>query len=169
MTHARGAVLAVVLVSATLMAGCFGYSTEPLHRTDVRTVVVPVFASKEFRRQIELELTRAVVQVLETRTPYKVVQDRGRADSELRGEVLDLAAPVVAEDLDSDAPIDVQVTLTCWFEWKDLRTGEVLAREAHLSAHGTYSPAIRETQDSATAEAVRDLAERIVEAMESDW
>ena len=163
-----GTRLAVLALSAVLVAGC-GYSMESLHRTDVRTVAVPIFASKEFRRELEFELSKELVKMIEQRTPYKVVQDRTRADTELRGEIIDLRSPVLAEDVRSDSPIDIEVTVSCWFEWKDLRTGEMLAQRSTLQATASYAVAIGETLDSATTEALRRLAERIVEAMEKDW
>jgi len=158
----------VTLTAALLAAGC-GYSTKPLHRTDVRTVAVSIFASKEFRRELEFDLTRQLVKTIELRTPYKVVHDPERADTQLRGEILYLSAPVIVEDPDTDIPFDIEVTLSCWFEWKDLRTGEVLQRRDHLTGSATYATAAGETLDSATAEASKRLAERIVEAMEKDW
>ena len=159
----------VVLVLAAAVAGCVGYSTAPLHRTDVRTVAVPIFASREFRRELEFELTKELVKTIEMRTPYKVVQDRTRADTELFGEIVDLVSPVLAEDVSTDSPIDVEVTVSCWFEWKDLRTGQILTRRENLRASASYAVAIGETLDSATTEAMGRLAERIVEAMEKDW
>lgn len=158
----------VTLAAALLATGC-GYSMKPLHRTDVQTVAVKIFASKEFRRELEFELSRQLVKTIEDRTPYKVVHDPERADTQLRGEILNLSAPVIVEDPDTDIPFDIEVTLSCWFEWKDLRTGEVLKRRDHLSGSATYATAVGETLDSATAEASRRLAERIVEAMEKDW
>lgn len=161
-------VILVVMAAALLAAGC-GYSMQPLHRTDVRTVAVPIFASKEFRRELEFDLTRDVVKFIELRTPYKVVQNPKRADTELRGEVTRLVAPVLTENVRNDAVQDVQVTIYCWIEWKDLRTGQVLARRDDLSGTATFATAIGETQDSATNEAIRRLAEHIVEAMEKEW
>jgi len=158
----------LVLAAAVLAAGC-GYSAQPLHRTDVHTVAVSIFASKEFRRELEFELTRQLVQYIELRTPYKVVHDPRRADTQLRGEILDLSAPVLTEDPDTDVPQDSEVVIACWFEWKDLRTGEILKRKDRISGSATYAHAIGETQDSATVEASKRLAERIVEAMEKDW
>ena len=157
-----------LVLAACLAAGC-GYTTASLYRTDVRSVVVPIFSSREFRRELEFDLSRQIVKTIETRTPYKVIQDRGRADTELRGEVLELQTPVISENLDTDQPIDVQVTLVCWFEWKDLRTGEILASSKRLSASGTAAKAVGENLDSATAEATRRLAELIVESMEKKW
>jgi hypothetical protein len=151
-----------------MVAGC-GYTMRPLHRTDIHTVAVAIFASKEFRRELEFGLTKELVKTIETRTPYKVVHDPKRADSELRGEIIALSAPVLSENLRTDAPQDVEITITCWFEWKDLRTGEILAKRMSISASGNYATAIGETQYSATQEALNRLAEHIVEAMESDW
>ena len=161
--------LVVLVLAAAWGAGCAGYSTAPLHRTDVHTVAIPIFASREFRRELEFELSKELVQMIEMRTPYKVVQDRTRADTELRGEVMDLLSPVLGEDVSTDSPIDVEVTVSCWFEWKDLRTGEMLAKRDDLRATASYAVAAGETLDSATTEALRRLAERIVEAMEKDW
>lgn len=167
MNTVRARVL-VLCTAAVLAVGC-GYSMQPLHRGDVRTVAVPIFSSKDFRRELEFDLTRQVVKFIELRTPYKVVHDRKRADTELRGEIAWLRASVLSEDTDSDQPQDLQVAITCWFEWKDLRTGEILKRRDRITGAATYAGAVGETQDSATVEATRRLAERIVEAMEKDW
>jgi hypothetical protein len=164
----RTAFLGVVLASVALAGGC-GYSTKSLYRTDVRTVAVPIFASKEFRRELEFGLSKALVKMIEDRTPYKVVHDPGRADTELRGEVLELSSPVISENVDTDSPQDIQVTLSCWFEWKDLRSGKVLVRREYVGASATYAVAVGQTLDSATTEATRRLAERIVEYMETDF
>ena len=167
MTTSRLGPGAVALV-AFLAAGC-GYSMESLHRTDVRTVSVAIFGSREFRRELEFDLTGKLVKTIETRTPYKVIHDPKRADTELRGEVTMLLAPVVSEDTKTDTPQDVEVTVSCRFEWKDLRTGEILAKRDEISASGSFAPAIGETLDSATHDAMVRLAERIVEAMEKPW
>jgi len=160
--------LGVMAMAALAAAGC-GYTMQPLHRTDVKTVSVAIFASKEFRRELEFDITGKLVRTIETRTPYKVVHDPKRADSELRGEVLTLLAPVLSEDTKTDTPQDVEVTVTVRFVWKDLRTGEILAKRDEISASGSYAPALGETLDSATNDAMVRLAEQIVEAMEKPW
>jgi len=158
----------VILAAGGVAGGC-GYSSQSLHRTDVRTIAVPIFASKEFRREVEFEVSKALVKMIEDRTPYQVVHSPERADTELRGEILELTSPVLSENVDTDSPQDVQVTISCWFEWKDLRTGKVLVRREYVGASATYAVAVGQTLDSATTEAARRLAERIVEYMESDF
>jgi hypothetical protein len=61
------------------------------------------------------------------------------------------------------------VTIVAWFEWKDLRTGEILARREQVSGNGAYAAAVGETQNSATSDAIWRLARRIVECMEKPW
>ena len=159
---------AAVILAAMTAAGC-GYSSQPLHRTDVRTVAVNIFGNKDFRREVEFDLARALTKTIEMRTPYKVVHDPKRADSEIRGEILFLLAPVLSENVQTDTALEVEVSILAWFEWKDLRTGEILARRDEVSGAGSYAPAIGETQSSATSDAVWRLARRIVEYMEIPW
>ena len=157
-----------VILAALATAGC-GYSTEPLHRTDVRTVAVNIFANKDFRREIEFDLARALTKTIETRTPYKVIHDPKRADTEIRGEILAFHAPVLTENVRTDSPMEVEVAIMAWFEWKDLRTGEILARAEEVNGSGAYAVAIGETQSSATSDAIQELARHIVEFMEKKW
>ncbi|MCX5655951.1 MAG: LPS assembly lipoprotein LptE [Planctomycetota bacterium] len=167
--HFRGAApMAVALLAALTAAGC-GYSSEPLHRTDVRTVAVDIFGNKSFRREMEFGLARALVKTIEMRTPYKVVHDPKRADSEIRGEIFAFTAPVLTESVRTDSPMEVEVTIMAWFEWKDLRTGEILRHCEEISGAGSYAVALGETQDSATEDAIQRLARRIVEFMEKPW
>lgn len=170
MTNARRGIgaAAVAVLAAAVVIGC-GYSTRPLHRTDVKTVAVSIFASKEFRRNLEFDLTGKLARLIPVRTPYTVVHDPRRADTELRGEIIRLDAPVLTRDTEVNTPQDTEVTVTCWFEWKDLRTGQVLARRDSISASGIAAAAIGENLNSATDTAMVRLAEKIVEAMESDW
>jgi len=166
-TNARGWI-ALVALAALTAAGC-GYTMEPLHRTDVHSVAVSIFSSKEFRRNLEFNLSERVVKNIELHTPYKVIHDPKRADTELRGEIILLSAPVLTESLQHDRPQDIEVTVTCWFEWKDLRTGAILARRERLAASASYAPALSENQESATNLAMERLAVKIVEAMEKEW
>ncbi|MCX5682182.1 MAG: LPS assembly lipoprotein LptE [Planctomycetota bacterium] len=157
-----------MVLAALAAAGC-GYSNEPLHRTDVRTVAVNIFGNKSFRREMEFDLARELTKTIEMRTPYKVVNDPKRADSEIRGEIIIFNAPVLSENVRTDTSLEVEVIIMAWFEWKDLRTGEILTRRDEVSGLGAYAPAIGETQNSATSDAIRNMAQHIVEYMEKPW
>ena len=155
---------AVALIAA-LLGGC-GYTAEGLHPAGVRTVAVPTFQSREFRRGLETEMTRELVNMIELRTPYKVTAQE-RADTVLTGTILDLVETVLAED-DDDRVTESQVTLTVEYQWKDLRTGKVLREGTpHYAWH--FAAAEDQTLRSAQTAAIRKLAEQIVEEMERDW
>ena len=153
-----------------MAAGC-GYSMQPLHRTNVKTV-----SRVDLRLQGVPARTgvrpdgQTGVKLIDTQTPYKVVQDPKRADTELRGEITALDAPVLTENIQDQHAAGHQVTVTCWFEWKDLRTGEILARREKISGLE-----LRMRRRSARTwirppmMPMMRLAEHIVEAMESDW
>ncbi len=63
----RAMTVALALLAGSI-CGC-GYTTRALHRTDVRTVAVPIFESRSFRRGIEYELTRELINLIELRYP----------------------------------------------------------------------------------------------------
>ena len=160
----RAMTVALALLAGSI-CGC-GYTTRALHRTDVRTVAVPIFESRSFRRGIEYELTRELINLIELRTPYKVTTQE-RADSLLKGTVIDLEETVLTEDED-DVTTEAQVTLHVEYEWKDLRTGQVIrAGQPHYAWY--YAESEHLTLRSAQTSAIRKIAEAIVEHMEKDW
>ena len=56
------------------------------------------------------------------------------------------------------------------FRWEDQRTGQAIFRKVSLSQTGEALPGRGETPEgSAATEALQDLAERIVERLESSW
>ena len=55
-----------------------GYTTRPNYDECIKTVYVPIFDNKTFRRGMEFDLTRAVIREIEAKTPFKVVDDPNR-------------------------------------------------------------------------------------------
>jgi hypothetical protein len=129
-------------------------------------VAVPVFQSSEFRRGLEVEMTRELVRMIELRTPYKVTQ-KDAADTILTGTVTDLKEIAVSRD-DDDNVIESDATLYVTYEWKDLRTGTKL-RGKPLRYAWHFAESEQQTLRSAQTTAIRKLAEMIVEDMEKDW
>src|SRR5262245_11406459 len=86
----------LVVFALAPIAGCesaghfsfLGYTTRPNYDDCIRTVYVPIFENNTFRRGLEFDLTRAVIREIESKTPYKVISDRSRADTELTGTIV---------------------------------------------------------------------------------
>src|SRR5262245_14633238 len=103
--------------SALLLSGCnynSGYSSpgsdpkgwyqwRSLYREDVKTVAVPIFKTKDYRRGVEFALSKALVNQLEMRTPYKVVE-RGKADTILEGEIVEIKVHTISQDSTASIP-----------------------------------------------------------------
>jgi hypothetical protein len=135
----RHAALAVLLAGLAL-TGCesgghftfLGYTTRPNYDTCIRTVYVPIFKCTimldETRRQIPFDLTRAVVREIESKTPYKVVSDRSRADTELTGTVVALTKNLLNRNPLNEIR-EAETVLTVGIVWKDLRSGEYLSKQ----------------------------------------
>ena len=107
-----------------------GYSTKPQHDESVQTVYVPIFKNIAFQttpnRELEVDITKAVIREIETRTRMKVVADRDRADSELLGTLVSIRKGVVntnQQNLTREAEITANLNVV----WRDLRDGRVLS------------------------------------------
>jgi len=170
---ARGLLLTAVLTLAGCGAdapGLFGYRHEELYPADVRTIAVPILDNRTFERGTELGLTEALIKEIELRTPYKVT-DPEAADTMLTGSVRSVDRRVLSRTLDSAIPQEMQVVVTADFEWKDLRTGDVIRRRGSIQGTGEYVPtrAVGEPFETARREAVAELARDIVSLMRADW
>jgi len=160
----RGAHILATCVA--LVAGC-GYSVGPLTRSDVTSVYVPIFENRTFRREIEVQLAEALKTEIASRAHFRLAAVR-TADSILTGEIVGFKERVLAEDAASDV-FSKRVRVFADFDWKEQRTGRVLASGRRLSQPADLIVARGETVATATAESFADLARAIVDAMEEAW
>lgn len=168
--------LVALLLAGALLGGCsadprLGYSTESLYPTDVRTVAVPIWVrGKEvYRRDIEIRLTEAVIKRLQQDTPYRIA-DRGEADTELTGELVLVEQQVLSYNPETGQPRQLEVVITVNFQWKDLRTGEVLMQRKGFRMRSDYIPQspFGETFVDGSEDVLNKLARQVVEQMELD-
>lgn len=165
---------ALVATLALLAGGGCGYSTErPFPRNDpngmpIRTIAVEVFQSHEFRRGLELQLTEALAKRIELQTPYRLA-DKASADTVLRGEVKEVKQATLGRDFEHNRPRETSATFIVSMQWKDLRTGRILADEPNLTQTIDYVRPLKERFYDASSEGLDKLAQRIVERMEAEW
>jgi hypothetical protein len=153
-------------VALFLAAGC-SYSTRPLYSPAYRTVSVPVFGNKSFRRGWEERLTEAIKKNIESRTPYKVVP-QGKADTILSGEIIDDSKTVLTRRLGTLLPRESQFTVLVNFTWKD-RTGRTLVERKEFNRAATEIPQLGERAEDAEQWAIERLAAAIVDQMQAEW
>lgn len=145
-----------------------GYQWRSLYREDVRSVAVPTFTTRDFARGVEFQISRAVAQQLEARTPYKVMP-RERADTVLEGEVVDVQIDRLGDDRLTSTPQEQLLTYTVNFTWTDLRTGAVLVRRRNFQQAAPYYPTLGEGRFAGAQHAADDLAVAIVRELQADW
>jgi len=145
-----------------------GYSTKGQVSREFRTVHVPIFKNRTFYRRFEFELTQAVIETIEQRTHMKVVNDPARADTVLQGEIVDFKQHVAIENK-RDQVQEYQVTLVVSIRWINQKTGKDILVEPRLRENEDAVLVHGESVLSAGRESFKEIAERVVEKMESDW
>jgi hypothetical protein len=73
-----------------------------------------------------MELTRAVIREIEATTPFKVISDCNKADTELLGTVVSLNKQLQNRNQQNEIR-EGEVVLAVELVWRDLRTNEVLS------------------------------------------
>ena len=120
-------------------AGCrsgfptvFGYrmGADALYDDNVKTVYVPTFQNRAFQttpyRGFEVDLTQALVQEIGRVTPYRVVSDPDRADTELIGVLMLIEKHNLnrtQQNMVREGELVVHVDVV----WRDLRDGTILS------------------------------------------
>lgn len=173
---------AIFLLPISMISGCgyeqsgaepkspssTGYKWRSLYRQDIRTVAVPIFTNKDFRRGVEFRLSKAVINELEANTPYKVAP-RERADTILEGEITDVRVDTISNDHDLAIPQEQLMTLVVNFVWKDLRNGQILVERQGFEQTAPYYPTLGEGEFVGSQQAIERLAIGIVQELQADW
>ena len=157
------------LVASCAVVGC-GYAHEPLYPQDVRTVAVPILNNRGHYRNVEEDVTEALIKEIELRTPYKVVSP-DQADTQIRATITDVDQGRMSRSREGGMPQENEFIIRASFQWQDLRSGRTLRSRSGLTATGRYVPAreIAEPYQVAQHDAAERLAQQIVAAMGDDW
>ena len=149
------------------LCGC-GYSTGTLIPRGYRTIAVPVFDNTTHRHDIEWELTRAVVEEINSRTALRVVDPADSPDLVLNGTLVDADEEVLSH-MARQRIRESAYFLTAEIEVTDAHSGKALVKRSRVTERESFVPQIGEDVRTAREEAGRALAERIVERLESAW
>ncbi len=162
-------VVLLVLTCCSLF-GCsqyrFGNCT--LHAPHVKSVHVQMFENDTFRRGLGPWLTEAVAKEVQVRTPYRIATAQS-ADSILRATWVADRKSTLIESLNDDVR-DVGYTGRIEVTWTD-RNGLPLTegRVLKLTDDVSFVPEGGQSLTTAQQELVRQLAQQIVNQMETPW
>ena len=160
----------VMLLSAGGMVatGC-GYSTKRPFPDGIQTVYVEMLQSQEFRRDLEFDLSEALVKRIEMDTPYRIA-DKSVADTTFTGEILQVRQRVLGKRFDTNDPREMGATIVMRYRWKDLRSGKILVERPRFVHMVSYYPPLGESfHKGVNVRGLDGMAEEIVETMETGW
>jgi hypothetical protein len=162
--------LRFILLLMPLLLTCCGYRTTELFPEQYRTVSAPIFENRTFYRGVETDLAEALVKEIEQRTPYKVTATTS-ADTELTGTIVAVRQQSLSRTASAGFVEEQEVTLVIDFEWKDLRSGEVIASRKGFEQAGRAAAAapVGEPFSVAQHNAVQRLARDMVNTMRGEW
>lgn len=159
--------LCLIMLMTSWLVGCH-YSTSRPFPTDIQTIHVEMFQSREFRRELEFRLTEALVKRIEMDTPYRIAP-RSQADAVLTGEVLAVDNRTFGDDFDLDQPREIGSTVVVRFRLQNVKDGTIMVEMPRFVYQTSYIPPVGETFTQGMTRALDGLAEQIVESMESPW
>jgi Lipopolysaccharide-assembly len=156
----------LLLVSAAFVAGCAGYTTEPLFPAGMRRIAVPIFDNETYFRQIEFDVTRNVCDEIRSRPGVEIVAESD-ADVVLKGTIRSVSQSILSIS-DRRKPDEESATTSVSCEIVEARTGRTL-KTFSVSERVNFVLATGEGLQTAQREAYYNLARKIVFELESDW
>ncbi|MFK7778137.1 MAG: LPS assembly lipoprotein LptE [Gimesia sp.] len=166
--------LLVLMLLSIHLTGC-GYTVGNSYQPDVQTVYVPIFENKTFRRGFEYQLTEAVQQKIQSRTPFRLAKGV-EADTKLTGTIKQINKSVLATTQDAD-PRNLNLQFVVEVTWEDMRSGKILSQQqvpitadvVSLVSAASFAPEVGQSLATATKTATDSLANQIVQLMEAPW
>ena len=146
-----------------LVSGC-GYSQKSLISRKINSIYITTFENNTFMRGIEFDIAKAVKDEIMSRTSLRIVQ-KDSADVIMTGEIGGSAQAALSQSRDniveSSVSISASVTLL------DTRTGRSMGGGAGSGA--SFIVDRGENVQSATEEAIANLARVLVGNLEEEW
>lgn len=179
MTARRAAPIAALAALAGLLPGLLsacrtdpnrGYSLAPTFDQSIRSIAVPVVRNSTFYVGLERQLTEAVVNEVQRRTPWRVTGLQ-QADSMLRATITEVRLGALSLSPGTGFVLEQSVTIVVDYDWENSLTGDVLASKRGFAVSSTFVPAqpTGERIDRGLRAALNELASAIVDDLRADW
>jgi len=167
--HGVPLVAALLAIVATGAGGC-GYDSAAVHPASVRTIAIPIPENETYYTGFERLLADALVKEVQTRTPYRIASS-DRAETTLAAQITGVETDRLSVARGTGLAQELLREVTVNFEWKDLRTGRILAARERFTAGDVYIPTqpVGERAAIANYAIAEELARDIVSALRSGW
>ncbi len=147
-----------------------GYTLGSAFDPGVSSVEVGIFDNLTFYYGMEVRLADAIVKEVQTQTPWQV-RNGARADTTLTGTITDVRLRVRSVARETGLVQEQAVEITLDFQWRNNRTGEILASRRGVRAVETFVPTLGAGERIEVGEnaSVQEAAREVVAALRSGW
>ena len=147
-----------------LVSGC-GYSQKSLIDRKINTIYISIFENNTFVRGIEFDIAKAVKDEIMSRTSLRIVQ-KDSADTILTGKIGGSTQAALSQSKDNI--VESSVSISASITLLDVRTGRVLIGGG-AGGGAAFIVDRGENVQSATEEAIANLARALVDSLEEKW
>lgn len=165
----------VMGLSFALIAGC-GYTSKTVLPNDIQSIYVKTVLNKipidqmySYQPGLEMDITNAIIQRFQVDGNLKIA-DESRADAVLSANLTAYEQEGVRFNaLEGVAEYRLFIVLDLTLTHRE--TGEVIWTEPNFSGNEEYfvTEVRAQGQRAATIEAIKDLAEKVVDRVTEDW
>lgn len=147
-----------------------GYSSQSLYPTEFRSVAIPIFKNSTMSRNMEFMLTDAVIKHVQSRTPYRIV-DETYADTLLTGTIKSVQLRTLNQSRTTGLDNEMLMEVTIDFEWLNLGTGGRIVAKENFTCDALFIPSrpSSEPLEMGQFAVVQQLAGDIVDQMQATW
>ncbi len=161
-----------VTLTALLLAGCAGYRLGSMLPPGVKTVYVPTVANETPEPFIEVDVTRSILQAIQTDGSLNIAREPEEADAVLTVTLRDYVLEPLAYELERrTAANEYRLLLRARVLLTDSKSGKVLVENPLVQGEGTFEIIGDFTTSKASGlpAAAADLGRRVVDSIVEAW
>lgn len=161
-------IIFILILSCITCAGC-GYTTRPTVIPGVTKIYIETFKNNIYEPNLETDLNSAITDVFIKDGYYRIVK-REEADAVLSGEIINYEKSALRYDLDENIQ-EYRLAISVNMRLVNTQNESVIFDEKGFTGDTTYflTGASAKSERTARADAVNDLAKRIVNRTIEGW
>lgn len=147
-----------------------GWVIGTTYDTSIKTVAVPVVQNNTFDREVGYLLTKALIQQIETRTPWRVA-DETVADTLLEVRITEVDMRALSNSRLTKLDQEMALELTTDWTWERLDDNSTITGWDGMGTNGMFFPSnpLGERIELGRLQAVDLMAQAIVDRMAKAW
>lgn len=147
-----------------------GYAIGTAFDSNIASIEVRLFDNLSFAHGMEIRLADAVVKEVQQQTPWQVRTGQS-AQTTLTGAITDVRLRARSVGRETGLVQEQAVEVTLDFQWRDNRTGSILASRRGFRVTETFIPALGASERIEVGEnvAVQEAAREVVASLRSGW